>query len=164
MISMNFIFTSKTYQTLTLYPIHIKLSNYEVTCIFWVSQHVYNKLISAWWCWYYDYESDVDFDAYSKNVTYFAFIETLHLHAIFLYCNELTNKTLPFIYNCHQLTQNADMHSWSRCEKVGGRFCHVFEGHHKSCVTPYMHVFAYHVPDQIREHGNIRQFGQGMII
>ena len=49
---------------------------------------------------------------------------------------------------------------------MGGRFCfisHVFEGHHKSCVTPYMHVFAYHVPDQIREHGNIRQFsGQGV--
>ncbi len=39
----------------------------------------------------------------------------------------------------------------------------VFEGHQKSCVTPYMHVFAYHVPDQIREHGSIRQFsGQGV--
>ncbi len=26
-----------------------------------------------------------------------------------------------------------------------------------------MHVFAYHVPDQIREHGSIRQFsGQGV--
>ena len=36
------------------------------------------------------------------------------------------------------------------------------EGHQKSSVTPYMHVFAYHVPDQIRRHGNIRRFsGQG---
>ncbi len=39
-------------------------------------------------------------------------------------------------------------------------FSHVFEGHHKSCVTPYMNVFAYHVP---REHGRIGQFsGQGV--
>ena len=37
-------------------------------------------------------------------------------------------------------------------------FSHVFEGHHRRCVTPYMHIFAYHVPDQIREYGNIRQF------
>ncbi len=29
------------------------------------------------------------------------------------------------------------------------------EGHQKSSVT---HVFAYHVPDQIRRHGNIRRF------
>ena len=42
-------------------------------------------------------------------------------------------------------------------------FSHVFEGHHRNCVTPYMHVFAYHVPDQIREYGNVRQFsGQGV--
>ena len=36
------------------------------------------------------------------------------------------------------------------------------EGHQKSCVTPYMHVLAYHVPDMIRKHGSIRRFsGQG---
>ena len=36
----------------------------------------------------------------------------------------------------------------------------VLVGH--QCVTPYMHVLAYHVPDQIRLHGSIRQFsGQG---
>ena len=30
-------------------------------------------------------------------------------------------------------------------------------------MTPYMNVFAYHVPDQIREYGNVRQFsGQGV--
>ena len=31
-------------------------------------------------------------------------------------------------------------------------------GHQKESVTPYMHVFMYHVPDQIRRHGSIRQF------
>ena len=38
----------------------------------------------------------------------------------------------------------------------------VLEGHQKCCVTPYMHVFAYHVPDTIRRYGSVRQFsGQG---
>ena len=38
-----------------------------------------------------------------------------------------------------------------------------YPGHANQQVTPYMHVFAYHVPDQIRENGNIRQFsGQGV--
>ena len=41
-------------------------------------------------------------------------------------------------------------------------FTTTLEGHQKSSVTPYMHVFAYHVPDQIRRHGNIKRFsGQG---
>ena len=34
----------------------------------------------------------------------------------------------------------------------------VLEGHQKSRVTPYMHIFAYHVPYFIRQHGNIRKF------
>jgi len=35
-------------------------------------------------------------------------------------------------------------------------------GHQKTCVTPYMHVLAYHVPDQVQQHKNIRKFsGQG---
>ena len=39
---------------------------------------------------------------------------------------------------------------------------HLLEGHQKKCVTPYMHILAYHVPDQIKRHGNIRRFsGQG---
>ena len=39
----------------------------------------------------------------------------------------------------------------------------VLEGHQKRRVTPYMHIFAYHVPYSIRQHGNIRKFsGQGI--
>ena len=42
-------------------------------------------------------------------------------------------------------------------------FTTTLKGHQKSSVTPYMHVFAYHVPDQIRRHGNIRRFsGSGV--
>ncbi len=38
----------------------------------------------------------------------------------------------------------------------------LLDGHQRKNVTPYMHILAYHVPDQIRLHGSIRNFsGQG---
>ena len=38
------------------------------------------------------------------------------------------------------------------------------EGHQKGCVTPYMHVLAFHAPEQVQRHGNIRKFsGQGTV-
>ena len=41
-------------------------------------------------------------------------------------------------------------------------FLELTEGHQKASVTPYMHVLAYHVHDQIRRFGNIRKYsGQG---
>ena len=39
------------------------------------------------------------------------------------------------------------------------------EGYQKKNVTPYMHCLVYHVPHQIRTHGNILKFsGQGIYI
>eukprot|EP00731_Ephydatia_muelleri_P028687 Em0020g331a len=32
------------------------------------------------------------------------------------------------------------------------------DGHQKKFVTPYFHVMVYHVPDAIRQYGNIKQF------
>ena len=36
-----------------------------------------------------------------------------------------------------------------------GRHC---DGYQKSCVTPYMHILVYHVPDFMKAYGNIKQF------
>lgn len=42
-------------------------------------------------------------------------------------------------------------------------FSHLIDGHQRECVTPYMHVLAYHVPEQVRVYGSIRRFsGQGV--
>ena len=41
----------------------------------------------------------------------------------------------------------------------------VAQGYQKSRVTPYMHIMAVHVPQQIKLHGNIKQFScQGVVI
>ena len=43
-----------------------------------------------------------------------------------------------------------------------GRHC---DGYQKSCVTPYMHILVFHVPDFIKANGNIKQFScQGTTI
>ena len=39
------------------------------------------------------------------------------------------------------------------------------EGYQRKNVTPYMHCLVYHVPQQIRTHGNIIKFsGQGSVM
>ena len=36
------------------------------------------------------------------------------------------------------------------------------DGHSKNNVTPYMHIMACHIPDQMRRHHGIKKFsGQG---
>jgi hypothetical protein len=36
------------------------------------------------------------------------------------------------------------------------------EGFQKKFVTPYIHCMVYHVPSQLRQHGNLLKFsGQG---
>ena len=63
--------------------------------------------------------------------------------------------------------------SWQSCEPVQPDFYNRLwirdflnlsrlEGYQKKNVTPYMHCLVYHVPQQIRTHGNIIKFsGQG---
>ena len=66
-------------------------------------------------------------------------------------------SSLCIILNCLNHTQ--DTKEWIN-DFIG--LGHLLEGHQKKCVTPYMHILAYHVPDQIKRHGNIRRFsGQG---
>ena len=43
-----------------------------------------------------------------------------------------------------------------------GVYC---DGYEKSCVTPYMHILVFHVPDFIKNNRNIRQFNcQGKLV
>lgn len=38
----------------------------------------------------------------------------------------------------------------------------VVQGYQRRNITPYMHILAYHVPEMVRNNGNIKQFsGQG---
>lgn len=36
----------------------------------------------------------------------------------------------------------------------------VVQGYQRRNITPYMHILAYHVPEMVRNNGNIKQFSR----